>query len=138
MKLPYNGAGLALTWESPEGELYVALGKRSINPYKGTWSFPGGRKEPKDASFRITAAREFAEETSVNPTIEIQPSHLRPIFTRFFIVYNWRTFEHRITDSHKPALGFGSHQEFSQIRWFSTKDLPKPLHWGVKQALRTL
>ncbi|WP_425358403.1 NUDIX domain-containing protein [Spirochaeta africana] len=42
---------------------YVALGKRRINPHRGSWSISGGRRDSGDANYRATALREFREDT---------------------------------------------------------------------------
>ena len=132
---PYRGAGLLLSWRSPEGVLYVALGKRRIKPQQGSWSIAGGKRDPGDADYRATALREFKEELSLIPGVTIRPENLKPVFTRFFGVFNWRTFAYELSGAVQPELGRGRDNEFSELAWFPVDNLPEPLHWGVRQAV---
>jgi len=135
---PYNGAGLLLSWHSPENDVYILMGKRRISPHAGTWSFPGGKKDKGDSSFKAAAIREFSEEIDISPAPSISPSDLRPVFTRYFLFFNWRTFHYHITSKDKPRVRPGRHPEFSDLDWFKIDDPPTPLHWGVRQAIRKI
>ena len=52
-----------------DGEYCVLLNKRTeeVEHHKGEISFPGGAKDPKDASFLETALRETQEEMGIRP-----------------------------------------------------------------------
>ena len=132
---PYRGAGLLLSWRSPEGVRYVVLGKRRINPHRGSWSISGGKCDSGDADYRATALREFREELTLSPEVTIRPEDLQPVFTRFFGVFNWRTFAYELSGTVRPELGRGRDNEFSELAWFPVDNLPEPLHWGVRQAV---
>lgn len=57
-----------------EGEAWVVLTKRTqhVRSHKGEISFPGGVRDPEDASLRQTAIREAVEELGIDPAgIEI-------------------------------------------------------------------
>lgn len=57
-------AVLVALYESGEGELRVVLTKRraDLRRHAGEISFPGGRRDPEDATLRDTALREAEEE----------------------------------------------------------------------------
>ncbi len=51
-----------------ESKLKILLVKRSIEPYKGLWSLPGGFVDPKlDASTEDTAQRKLRDKSGVEP-----------------------------------------------------------------------
>lgn len=58
----------------PTGEPHLLLTKRSelVPNHPGQMSFPGGRREPSDASLTDTAIREANEEVGV-PTTAVEP-----------------------------------------------------------------
>ncbi len=56
-KLPLKGAGL-LFYQKEAGIVYIALGKRTINPNAGYWSFAGGKLEISDKDYFACAVRE--------------------------------------------------------------------------------
>lgn len=60
-KLPLKGAGL-LFYKKEAGIVYIALGKRSVNPNAGYWSFAGGKLEISDKDYFACAVREAREE----------------------------------------------------------------------------
>jgi 8-oxo-dGTP pyrophosphatase MutT (NUDIX family) len=130
----YRGAGLLIVAVLPDDKKYVLLGKRKDRPFAGTWSFPGGRKKPEDVSFAYTALREAGEEICLPQLSDMETDKLVPVFTRNFLYYRWITYGVVIKCHTLPEVGI--RQEFSNVEWYSGKQLPKPLHWGVYPAIR--
>jgi 8-oxo-dGTP pyrophosphatase MutT (NUDIX family) len=62
-------AGVLVLLYPKNGEYCVILNRRSdeVEHHKGEISFPGGRREPQDATLRDTALRETCEEMGVRP-----------------------------------------------------------------------
>ena len=62
-------AGVMLLIYPKDGEHCILLQKRSnrVDSHKGEISFPGGKKDPEDATMLDTALRETHEEMGVNP-----------------------------------------------------------------------
>jgi 8-oxo-dGTP pyrophosphatase MutT (NUDIX family) len=69
---PRESAVLALIYPKPK-ELHCLLMVRPVydGVHSGQVAFPGGKREPEDASLMHTALREFAEETGV-PTHDVE------------------------------------------------------------------
>ena len=59
-----------------EGDLRVLLIRRAIPPFRDSWALPGGFVRP-DEDLDTAAARELAEETSINQ----EPGHLEQFAT---------------------------------------------------------
>jgi len=121
----YRGAGVALFREEPGGAFSVLIGKRSNNPGKRKWSFPGGQAKKGEALLK-TAKREFFEETSIkleslNPTYI---NHIK-ISIPFF---EWGTFVF-VTSSHTQP---NKSDEFTKLGWAGEQTFKKlNLHFGV-------
>jgi 8-oxo-dGTP pyrophosphatase MutT (NUDIX family) len=130
----YRGAVLLIMAFLPDKRKFILLGKRKHRPCPGTWSFPGGRKEPEDVSFPHTALREAMEEIWLPQLKDMETEKLDPVFSRNLIFFRWITYGVVIKCYTLPAVGI--RHEFSNIEWYSRKQLPKPLHWGVNPAIR--
>ncbi len=65
---PRSAAVLMLLFDR-DGETYVVLTRRTetVATHKGQISFPGGMREPEDASLLETALRETQEELGIEP-----------------------------------------------------------------------
>ncbi len=130
---PYKGAGLLLLAQLPNGKKFILLGKRKHNPGKGTWSFPGGKKEINDQNLAHTALRESREEIECKELHSLDPQQLVPLFSYNLIYYEWITYGAML---HCPSLPeVRIRHEFSELRWFPAHCLPAPLHWGVRTAV---
>lgn len=135
---PYHGAGLLL-WTKEDHNIFVVLGKRSINPGRGKWSIPGGKWDREDDSYDKngkpnylrTALRETKEEISLvikeNDNIVLLWSSLIPIF--HFNVYS-QQLDNRIAFNHI--------EEFLEVNWFSVDALPEQCEWFVKSQVAAL
>lgn len=117
---PYAGAGM-LFWCKDNGKIYVLLGKRANHHGLGyhQWSIPGGGKEYGE-DLKDTAIRESSEE--VGWTIhhkerveELWNVNIPSLFR--FYVYSFRC--KKMFTLNKPC------NEFTEIRWFCTDNLPK-------------
>lgn len=71
---PRESAVLILIYPDATGQLRLILTKRTdkLRGHSGQVSFPGGRRDPHDASFVVTALRETCEELGIcDEAIEI-------------------------------------------------------------------
>lgn len=70
--VPRQAGVLLLTYPETDG-LHVVLTQRTetLKSHSGQISFPGGRRNPEDASFTATALRETCEELGICEDIEI-------------------------------------------------------------------
>ena len=120
----------------PDGELQLLLGKRALNPGRGTWSIPGGKVEAAE-SFWQAACREVSEEIGIPVNrfdgggVE-ESASLRILIPPFF---SWRTF---LVPMPANVQRLTISREFHDCRWFPVDALPEPLHWGVKGAVKRL
>ncbi|MCS6835272.1 MAG: CoA pyrophosphatase [Anaerolineae bacterium] len=66
---PRQAAVLALLYLRSGGDLAIVLTRRrdDLRAHSGQISFPGGKRDPRDASFQETALRETQEELGVPP-----------------------------------------------------------------------
>jgi 8-oxo-dGTP pyrophosphatase MutT (NUDIX family) len=66
---PRQAAVLALLYPRSAGGLAVVLTRRrdDLRAHSGQISFPGGKRDPRDASFQETALRETHEELGIAP-----------------------------------------------------------------------
>jgi len=66
-KPPRQSAVLALIYPNADDRLHILLTRRAerLRGHSGQISFPGGRRDPQDASYEATALRETCEEVGV-------------------------------------------------------------------------
>lgn len=149
MNLPtyYRGAGILFFAADQTGTTRVLLGRRLFRPYAGYWSIPGGQMEAADAGdFRRTACRETFEETvgirklkSIQHLLQCRvdqaPEHrIHVPFCFDFRVYPVQLKQipdRRLWPSRDIWLN-----EFAEWGWFSSTELPQPLHPGLRRAIR--
>ncbi len=86
-----------------EGDLRVLLIRRAIPPFRDSWALPGGFVRP-DEDLDTAAARELAEETSINQ----EPEHLE----------QFGTYGHPDRDPRMRVVSVGY--------WAIVPDLPAP------------
>ena len=102
--------------------------KRGLDQsYPGMWSFFGGRFEKEDIDPKVTAKREFKEESgldSLKYKISTKPVYVNQIGNLLFYNYLGLFEELFIPDLEKE----GEAMDFS---WFSLSDLPKNMHPGA-------
>jgi 8-oxo-dGTP pyrophosphatase MutT (NUDIX family) len=132
----YSGAGILVSSRDVDNEIHVLLGKRKYNPHKGKWSIPGGRKNREEADFKTAALREMSEEIVLDGMHQPRHEELTPVFTFLSGVFNWRTYHLHVDNPALPHAGCGRDKEFDQLQWFPVDQLPAPLHWGVRNAVR--
>lgn len=78
---PREAAVLALLFPHRDGHLHLVLTRRTetLRGHSGQISFPGGRRDPEDADFAVTALRETCEELGLCDDIAVIGS-LTPIY----------------------------------------------------------
>jgi len=86
-----------------EGDLRVLLIRRAVPPFRDSWALPGGFVRP-DEDLGTAAARELAEETSINQ----EPEHLE----------QFGTYGHPDRDPRMRVVSVGY--------WAIVPDLPAP------------
>ncbi|MCA0455285.1 MAG: CoA pyrophosphatase [Chloroflexi bacterium] len=71
--IPRQAGVLMLTYPEADGSLHIVLTQRTekLSSHSGQISFPGGRRNPEDASFTATALRETCEELGICDDIQI-------------------------------------------------------------------
>ena len=71
--VPRQAGVLMLTYPEADGSLHIVLTQRTetLSSHSGQISFPGGRRNPEDASFTATALRETCEELGICDDIQI-------------------------------------------------------------------
>jgi len=133
----YTGAGILFYKKNKDGE-FIHLGKRTINPNKGEWSIPGGKKESKDIDLLYTAIRETNEEYFLNKNVikynDLKTKTLKHKDITFPFVFEYRIFLIKVKNIN-PVLPKYSFSEFSKVGWFNLKELPNRTHFGVLSAL---
>jgi 8-oxo-dGTP pyrophosphatase MutT (NUDIX family) len=98
--------------------------------YPGTWSFWGGKSEENETPVE-TLIREIQEEAGDVPEIlKVYPLHKYTSRDKNFI-YN--SFVLTVKDEFIPVLN----AESDGYAWTSLDHLPKPLHLGVKNILKS-
>jgi 8-oxo-dGTP pyrophosphatase MutT (NUDIX family) len=127
----YKGAGISLFYVDEINKVSVFLGKRTRNPGKGKWSFPGGKVE-KGESFYDGAVREFKEETGFILS-ELGNTLTGVVSINALWFFRWKTYLVKIDKQINPT----PFDEFSQFEWVAFDKLKElPLHFGVMKAVR--
>ncbi len=104
-----------------ESFLILRRAAHPLDPWSGHFSFPGGRKEEKDATLLETCIRETAEEVGIHLTPETMQKHLpvtpagrdlqNPIWVQPFIF--------ALRD--KPSIVINP-EEVQSIHWLNSED----------------
>ena len=133
----YQGAGI-LFLKKINGQIYISLGKRTINPQKGFWSIPGGKMSHSDnRDFLLCAWRETKEEYfHKRPDEFSRISNINYIKeSRFTVpfIFEYRTF---LVDLSDIDIKFYHNWEFSLVDWFELRNLPEKTHPGVRYSLQ--
>lgn len=115
-------AGILLV--APTGRLLLL--RRSDD---GSWALPGGHVDDTDESPAYAALRELGEETGYRGDVLLERAALSAFRRRDGLLY-W-TFGGRVATEFRPRLN-GEH---TAAGWFTTADLPAPLHPGVGRVL---
>lgn len=131
----FNGAGI-MFWKQEKNTTYVSLGKRNVNPYKGSWSIPGGSMDIKDKGDYLTCAiRETNEEYFSNKKVvkkENISGNNKYIWEIPFVM-KYITFFVKVKNL-KPNYNF----EFSKVDWFDINLIPLDIHPGAEKAINYL
>ena len=117
----FHGAGI-LCWRRDEsGAISILLGKRSAGI--GKWTIPGGTYEKSDGhdekgrrNYKGTAIRETHEEMG----LEIE--NCSPLWSLIIPYFHYEVFSCQIYNSELPQ----TLNEFSEVAWFLSSDLPTP------------
>lgn len=94
-------------------------------PAGGTWSLWGGKSEGRETPSQ-TAVREVREETGHDHSGDV--SHLRHMDTRTFV---YDTFLMVVDEEFQPRIS----SECQAFVWVPLEDIPRPLHWGLRDLL---
>jgi 8-oxo-dGTP pyrophosphatase MutT (NUDIX family) len=134
---PFRGAGLAITTTDRNGTLHILLGRRLFNPGKHQWTFPGGKLHKNELS-DTGALREAQEEVRLWSGNLSWPavSELKKLWSSH--LFDWTTWHWHVRNPKLLLPKNGRDVEFDCFGWFVLDNLPKPLHYGVRQAVRKL
>ena len=134
----YRGAGVALFREN-NGKTEVLLGCRLHNPWKGTWSFPGGKAERHEALL-AAAMREFYEE--VGTKLDLRYVVMAGTYRIRMPFFMWDTILLDIKQSSCIKILSNKNQrlkiysEFSMLKWVNLEQIKQlPLHCWVMSVI---
>jgi 8-oxo-dGTP pyrophosphatase MutT (NUDIX family) len=71
MTLPDAAVAIVCAREPAESVLLIRRSERDDDPWSGHWSFPGGRRDPRDEELLQTALRELQEECGIRLSPEM-------------------------------------------------------------------
>jgi len=111
------GAGLLAI--CPETERFLLLKRRETVKFPGYWGLPGGSFDEKDGYPKITAVREFREETGYSGLVKVSKE---PIYVRSDNHINFYFYVGILPNEFVPNLkGEGSEKEPESLShsWFS-------------------
>jgi len=133
----YQGAGCLFYRNNGNLKIEVFLGLRKYRPFKNYWSIPGGESNRSSDGKYIesqwqTALRETQEETGLKLESSLENIKTKHLYIPY--LFSYRTFI--IPLQGNPEI-FRSH-EFTETGWFDIDHLPRPLHIGVKSAVKKL
>lgn len=144
----YRGAGVLFYHVAENGQPYVFLGKRAIEPLAGCWSIVDGRAEEGE-TYEQCAAREAKEETGASATVlgldrgwmdVVKSSHSSDCMLPPY--YCWRTFMVRLpampASERWPKPQPGHAFEFAELSWHPLSHLPSPLSLPARLELMWL
>lgn len=122
-----HGAGVFF-YKKENGEIFVALGLRKINPNAGKWSFAGGNLDLTDQNYFECALREAREEffnSDKNAFDEIPQANLndKKKLTFNFMLFHWEAYFIDVTGI--PIKFNRQTSEVIEIQWFSINNLPR-------------
>lgn len=120
-----RGAGILLIAQDTR-RLLLVLRSQEVNE-PGTWGIPGGKIDDEDESPQVAAKREAREEVGYRGALKLIPAHV-------FKAGNFKFFNFIgiVPKEFKPRLDW----ENDDAGWFSLKELPSPLHFGIQSLLQ--
>lgn len=127
---PPKEAGVLALLYPDQGTLQIVLTRRAdtLRGHRGQISFPGGRRDPEDLSFKDTALRETCEELGICENIEtlgslstyyIPPSHFN-VYPYVGYIDHQPDFSPN-SDEVAEVFAFGLHQLLDQSYKFTEK-----------------
>jgi len=137
-----ESAVLIPIYRDPEGALRVVLVRRAAGGiHGGQLAFPGGMREPHDATVRDTALREAHEEIGLDPAavtvlaelavVETRTSNYRiaPILARIERPHYWRPAFREVAEVLEPALTelVDPEARGEEVMHFETWPRPRPV-----------
>jgi 8-oxo-dGTP pyrophosphatase MutT (NUDIX family) len=145
----YKGAGVVFTAPDEDGQTRILLGQRTLRPYAGYWSLPGGGMDEKDGGdFRACAAREAFEETvgltklkDFQRRFEQRLASSAEYRVRMPLCFDYRSFVIPLTQIPDLRLWPNTESwsgEFRRFGWFKPDRLPPRLHPFVEKTLKFL
>jgi len=127
----YGGKTATAIIPYPDGK--ILLIKRDTLPFKGYWALPGGRMDPGEV-VEQTCVREVKEETGLDVSIvhKVGDYHEQGIKDEVEYDYYPACFVVKVIGGEIKKQD----SEIQEIRFFSLKDLPKPLAFEHDQMIQ--
>lgn len=119
-----RGAGILLIAQDT-GRLLLVLRSGYVNE-PGTWGLPGGKIDDDDVSPSVAAKREAEEELGYSGAMQLTAAHVFKAGS-----FRFHNFIGVIPKEFTPSLDW----ENDDSGWYSTDELPSPLHFGIQSLL---
>lgn len=126
----YRGSGILLV-----NDQKVFLGLRKFNPFKGSWTIPGGKHNRRESDLS-TALRELKEEIGFISKKPIYGKIIGYKIIRIPYLFQFTIFI--VETKYQLKTFIKKPKEFYIARWFNKNTLPSPLHPGILELISSI